>query len=206
MMRPPHTPSQTVGPFFHDALLRRDAPNNVLAPPNAAGEHLRIEGRVYDGDRCVVPDAMIEIWQANRHGSYAPPAEPGGARHDPVWTGFGRCATDPAGTYWFDTVKPGAVAFDEARRQAPHISVAIFARGLLNHLFTRLYFADEGANADDPVLERVPPERRGSLLAQRTLRLGRTVYVFDIVLQGDCETVFLDFGPGHLSPHPHGHA
>jgi protocatechuate 3,4-dioxygenase, alpha subunit len=190
------TASQTVGPFFHDALLRPDAVRNVLVPPDAPGEHIRVEGRVYDGDRIAVADAMIEIWQANRHGRYHHPAEEGRPLLDPAFLGFGRCGTDAAGAYWFDTVKPGRVAYDETRAQAPHICVAIVARGLLNHLFTRIYFADDRANASDPILQRVPAERRVALLAQRVMRVDRVVYVFDIVLQGANETVFFDLGKG----------
>ncbi|MEO7964150.1 MAG: protocatechuate 3,4-dioxygenase subunit alpha [Gemmatimonadaceae bacterium] len=187
------TPSQTVGPFFHDALLCPGSLCDVLVPPNAEGELIRIEGVVYDGDRSPVPDAMIEIWQADHHGRYAHRVDGGSMPNEPAFTGFGRCGTDAAGMYGFDTVKPGAIAYDAIRSQAPHISVAVFARGVLNHLFTRLYFSGEAGNDVDPVLERVHPERRASLLARRTMRGERTVYVFDIVLQGDGETVFFDF-------------
>lgn len=187
------TPSQTVGPFFHDSLLRAGAVRDSLVPPNVVGELIRIEGVVYDGERNPVPDAMIEIWQADTHGRYHDVAGDGATPNDDAFIGFGRCGTDAAGRYGFDTVKPGAVAFDATRRQAPHISMAIFARGLLNHLFTRVYFDGDVANEDDPVLERVPVARRSTLLARHTTRGARTVYAFDIVLQGDGETVFFDF-------------
>lgn len=190
------TPSQTVGPFFDDALLRPDATRRVLAPPDAHGEHIRVEGHVYDGDRLAVPDALIEIWQANRHGRYHHPSEEGRPLLDTAFLGFGRCATDASGGYWFDTIKPGRVAYDETRAQAPHICVAVFARGLLNHLFTRLYFADDRSNATDPILQQVPAERRAVLMAERRIRDERVVYTFDIVLQGAGETVFFDLGKG----------
>jgi len=188
----PLTGSQTVGPFFHDGLLRADAQRNVLAAPQTAGERIRIEGHVYDGDGQTVPDAMIEIWQANSHGRYNHSADGRDLPLDPSFTGFGRTGTDAAGAYWFETIKPGAVPFDDERMQAPHMSVGVFGRGLLNHLYTRLYFADDPANADDPVLQHVPPERRPTLLAQRTSGDGAVVYRFDIVLQGENETVFFN--------------
>lgn len=206
MTRPLLTPSQTVGPFFHDALLRPDAVRNVLAPPHAEGEHIRIEGHVYDGDRAAVPDAMIEIWHANHDGRYHTLSEEALPPLDSRFFGFGRAATDATGAYWFETIKPGRVAYDDPRLQSPHICVAIFARGLLNHLFTRLYFADDATNPGDPVLQRVPADRRSALLAFREVRSPHVVYAFDIVLQGDGETVFFDFTHGRTSRADRPHA
>ena len=183
------TPPQTVGPFFH-IMLRE--PMNALATPQTAGTRIRIEGFVYDGDRAVVPDAMVEIWQANAAGRYRHPADLRPAPLDPAFVGFGRCGTDERGFYSFDTIKPGPVPFDAQRVQAPHISMLVFARGLLDHLRTRAYFDDERANADDPVLHLVPQQRRPTLLAKHRPDVGRVVYRFDIVLQGDGETVFFD--------------
>src|SRR5919198_470381 len=140
------TPAQTVGPFFHNCLLREDARRNVLAGPETEGERIRIEGSVYDGDGAPVSDALVEIWQANAHGRYNHPADRRSVPLDPAFTGFGRSGTDEAGGYWFETVKPGPVPFDAERWQAPHMVVMVLARGLLNHLVTRLYFADEAAN------------------------------------------------------------
>jgi len=134
------TPPQTVGPFFH-IMLRE--PMNALATPQTAGTRIRIEGFVYDGDRAVVPDAMVEIWQANAAGRYRHPADLRPAPLDPAFVGFGRCGTDERGFYSFDTIKPGPVPFDAQRVQAPHISMLVFARGLLDHLRTRAYFDDE---------------------------------------------------------------
>ncbi len=188
----PLTGSQTVGPFFSPALLREDARRNVLTQPETAGERIRIEGRVLDGDGIPVPDAMVEIWQANAHGRYNHPADSGPAQLDPSFLGFGRSGTAEDGSYWFETVKPGPVAFDRERLQAPHICVAVFSRGLLNHLVTRLYFEEEPANAEDPVLQCVPDDRRVTLLARREPAGAETIYRFDIVLQGAGETAFFN--------------
>ncbi len=186
------TSSQTVGPFFSPALLREDARRNILVQRETVGERIRIEGRVLDGDKLPIPDAMVEIWQANAHGRYNHPADQGPVALDPSFTGFGRSGTDENGDYWFETIKPGAVPFNETRLQAPHINVTIFARGLLNHLVTRIYFADEPANASDPVLQRVPENRRAALLARREQSENAFVYRFNIVLQGENETVFFN--------------
>jgi protocatechuate 3,4-dioxygenase, alpha subunit len=190
----PLTGSQTVGPFFSPALLREDARRNVLTRPQTAGERIRIEGRVLDGDGVPVPDAMVEIWQANAHGRYNHPADQGPAALEPSFLGFGRSGTEEDGSYWFETVKPGPVPFDAERQrlQAPHICVTVFARGLLNHLVTRLYFEDEPTNAGDPVLQRVPEQRRATLLARREPAGPAVVYRFDIVLQGAGETAFFN--------------
>ena len=184
--------SQTVGPFFHDGLLRADAQRTLLVAPETAGERIRIAGHVYDGDGVGVPDAMIEIWQANHYGRYNHPADQRDLPLDPSFHGFGRAATDAAGGYSFETIKPGRVPFDDQRLQAAHICVALFARGLLNHLLTRLYFADEPANVDDPVLRRVPADRRATLLARRASADRAVLYHFEIVLQGVGETVFFN--------------
>lgn len=186
------TASQTVGPFFHDCLVRPDARRSVLTTAATEGEHIRVVGRVVDGDHAAVPDAMVEIWQANHHGRYQHPTDQRPLPLDPTFTGFGRCETDAEGYYCFDTIKPGRVPFDETQQQAPHICVAIFGRGLLNHVYTRLYFADDPANADDPVLLCVPLERRATMLAKRQSVAGSTEYRFDIVLQGTDETVFFN--------------
>ncbi|HET9919895.1 MAG TPA: protocatechuate 3,4-dioxygenase subunit alpha [Ktedonobacteraceae bacterium] len=188
------TASQTVGPFFAPTLLREDALRNGLAQPETAGERIRIEGRVLDGDGLAVPDAMVEIWQANAHGRYNHPADTSDAALDPSFLGFGRSGTGEDGSYWFETIKPGSVPFDGEQQQAPHICVTIFARGLLNHLVTRLYFEDEPDNALDPVLNCVPDERRATLLARREAGNGNApvVYRFDIILQGANETAFFN--------------
>ena len=186
------TSSQTVGPFFAPALLREDARRNVLTRPDTVGERIRIEGRVLDGDGAPVPDALIEIWQANAQGRYNHAADQGAAQLDSSFLGFGRSGTAEDGSYWFETIKPGLVPFDGERMQAPHICVTVFSRGLLNHLVTRLYFEDEPGNALDPVLQCVPNDRRATLLARREARDTVVVYRFDIVLQGADETAFFN--------------
>jgi protocatechuate 3,4-dioxygenase, alpha subunit len=190
------TAAQTIGPFFEPGLLRADARRNVLAGPATAGERIRIEGRVLDGERAPVPDALVEIWQANAHGRYHHPLDRRDELPlDPAFSGFGRAGTDEAGRFWFETVKPGRVPFDPSdpsRLQAPHVSVTVFARGMLNHAVTRLYFDDEDANDADPVLQRVPADRRSTLVARRELADGNVVYRLDITLQGAGETAFFN--------------
>ena len=192
MTAPGLTSSQTVGPFFSGALLREDARRNVLVGPETAGERIRVEGRVIDGDGAPVPDALVEIWQANAQGRYNHPLDQRAEPLDPAFSGFGRSGTDDAGRYWFETVKPGPVPFDRERSQAPHIMVTVFARGLLNHSVTRLYFEGEAANEADPVLRQVPRDRRATLVAKREQAGGPPVYRFDIVLQGQGEAAFFN--------------
>ncbi|MFN8632626.1 MAG: protocatechuate 3,4-dioxygenase subunit alpha [Chloroflexota bacterium] len=185
------TPTQTIGPFFAPALLR-DV-QNVLTTDSTEGERIRVEGKVIDGAGAVVPDAMVEIWQANGHGRFNHPRDTRDLPLDPAFTGFGRSGTDDAGVFWFETVKPGAVPFDQdGRMQAPHLSVIVHARGMLNHAQTRIYFEDEAANADDPILALVPANRRATLIAKRDEADGVVVYRLDIVLQGRGETVFFN--------------
>jgi protocatechuate 3,4-dioxygenase, alpha subunit len=186
------TGSQTVGPFFSPGLLREDARRNVLTQPETFGERIRIEGCVLDGDGVLVPDAMVEIWQANTYGRYNHPGDQGSGTLDASFTGFGRSGTEDNGCYWFETIKPGPVSFTSELLQAPHICVTVFARGLLNHLVTRLYFADEPANENDPVLNYVPADRRATLLAERELAGETVIYRFDIILQGVGETAFFN--------------
>ncbi len=188
----PLTSSQTVGPFFGPALLREDAERHVLIKPETLGERIHIEGRVLDGDGLAVPDAMVEIWQANAHGRYNHPADQGPAALDETFLGSGRSGTDEEGKYWFETIKPGRVLFDRERMQAPHICVTVFSRGLLNHLATRMYFEDEPANTEDPILQYVAEERHSTLLAKREERDGKMIYRFDIIMQGEGETVFFN--------------
>jgi protocatechuate 3,4-dioxygenase, alpha subunit len=186
------TPSQTVGPFFH---LGMDRPEwNDLTRDNPAGERIAIEGRVIDGDGVPVPDAVIELWQANSAGRYNHPDDRQEEKPlDPKFRGFGRVATDAEGHFRVVTVKPGPVPGRGNALQAPHINIAVFARGLLKHLYTRIYFADEAGNAGDPLLTSIEDERaRRSLLADRAQGDNPAHYHFDIVLQGEGETAFLD--------------
>ena len=136
---------------------------------------------------------MVEIWQADAQGIYNHPADPRHAQADPHFHGFGRSGTADGGRFWFKTIKPGPVPWDEERHQAPHITVIIFARGLLVHTMTRLYFPDESANAQDPILNNIEdPERRQTLIATRDDTEGTPTYRFDIHLQGAQETVFFE--------------
>jgi protocatechuate 3,4-dioxygenase alpha subunit len=201
------TPSQTVGPFFHYGLpwkgggdLIGDSPlgarpelmppeHYVLAEPSPkgpfSGEAIEISGRVIDADGLPVPDALIEIWQADAAGWYGGSNEPRG------FIGYGRCATCEAGEYLFRTLRPGRVPGPGGVLQAAHIAVGILGRGLLKRLNTRLYFEDGEGLGADPVLQCVPAERRSTLWAKR-VRGVPAAYRFDIVLQGPEETVFFD--------------
>lgn len=194
------TPSQTVGPFFHYGLpwtggadLVGDsdigarleltpAEHYVLASPSAKtgvrGEVITLEGAVIDADGQPVNDALVEIWQADGEGRYADGSDAAG------FIGFGRAPTGEDGVYRFRTVRPGPVD----NEQAPHIAVSVFARGVLKRLATRIYFEGDPANASDPVLALVPAERRQTLFARKTGEAWR----FDVVLQGEAETVFFD--------------
>jgi protocatechuate 3,4-dioxygenase, alpha subunit len=182
------TPSQTIGPFFHRALLRDGG--NDLAARGAASVHIVIEGRVLDGDGLPVTDAMVEIWQANAAGRYDHPDDRQDKPVDPNFHGFGRTATDAGGYFRFRTIKPGPERETGDFSQAPHINVSIFARGLLNRLVTRIYFPDESLNATDPVLSAVPAPRRPTLIARRIGEESANRFRFDIILQGAAETVF----------------
>ncbi len=191
------TPSQTVGPFFKYGLTPdgqyewNDAFSSNLVTPDTSGERIRVEGRVFDGDGQPVPDAMLEIWQADAQGGFSDPQDQR-ALPNSTFKGFGRCGTDPNGGFAFDTIKPGLVPDPDGKPQAPHLLIAIFARGMLLHLYTRIYLDGEAGNAADPVLALVPTERRGTLIATREPGSGHGIYRFDIRLQGDNETVFFD--------------
>jgi protocatechuate 3,4-dioxygenase alpha subunit len=184
------TPSQTVGPFYSIGLTNREM--NTLVSDSTHGQRIRIEGQVIDGDGKPIPDAMIEIWQANAYGRYNHPEDKQEKPLDTSFMGWGRSGTDPNGFYFFDTIKPGPVPASEASVQAPHINVIVFARGMLAHAFTRIYFSDEAANADDPVLNSVENSRRQTLLADGREESGKTIFRFDIRLQGENETIFFD--------------
>jgi len=187
------TPSQTVGPFFAYGLTPNgnyswnDAFTNNLLTPDVSGERIRIEGFVYDGDGANVPDAMLEIWQADAQGRFSDPQDSRGLTNS-SFKGFGRCGTGAEG-YSFETIKPGAVPGLNGNNQAPHIVLAIFGRGMTMQSMTRIYFDDEPANAGDEVMALVPEDRRATLIAKKT---APGVYRFDIYLQGDNETVFFD--------------
>src|SRR5215831_4679852 len=185
-MDPVPTPSQTVGPFFHFSLTTEAHSIRCIAGPRAQGERIWVCCRVFDGEGSLVDDAMIEIWQADAEGVYTLPE-----RADPEFRGFGRLATGEDGSCEFETIKPGRVPGPGGTPQAPHLEVAVFARGMLKQLFTRIYFAGDAANKDDYVLSLVPRDRRETLLAHPDpARKGR--WRFDLRLQGEQETVFFD--------------
>ena len=177
-MRPDPTPSQTIGPFFHDALLESDL-TELVSPDDP--EAVRISGVVYDGAGEPVPDAMLELWQADHAGRYG----------SSDFSGFGRSGTDEEGRFFFITIKPGPVADPNGSVQAPHVNVSVFARGLLKQLITRLYFPDEETNAADPVLRSIEdPAVRRTLIAHDE---GNGSFRFDIHLQGENQTAFFEF-------------
>jgi protocatechuate 3,4-dioxygenase, alpha subunit len=188
------TPSATVGPFFKYGLTPQGAYpwNDVFTPstltPDVAGERVVIAGRIFDGDGAGITDALIEIWQADAAGRFAHPLQAGGANSS--FKGFARADTINGGSFRFETIRPGTTPGPGGKPQAPHILVAVFARGMLRHLYTRIYFADQtAANAADPVLNLVPADRRSTLIAQRG---ADGSYAFDIRIQGAAETVFFD--------------
>lgn len=212
------TSSQTVGPYLHIGLTW--LVTDDLVGPGTTGTPIVIEGRVIDADGKPVDDALIEIWQANAHGRYDHPEDTRDLPLEDGFKGFGRVATDAGGAFRFRTIKPGPVPApgggssaagpsqgassdpsggSEAATaagggalpmQAAHINVTIFMRGMLKQLSTRIYFPDEPANASDPVLQSVPAERRGTLVAKR---VADGVLRWDVVLQGAGETVFFEF-------------
>jgi len=177
----PATASQTAGPYWHMIdfpewadLIRAGGPNDGVA-----GQRITLAGRVTDGDGAPCGDALVEIWQAGPDGQYGP-----------GFHGFGRCGTDADGGFRFTTLMPGPVPGRGNSLQAPHITIAIFARGLMRHVTTRAYFPGHPLNAADPVLSLVPdPARRATLIARD---VGGGTYVLDIRLQGADETVFLE--------------
>jgi protocatechuate 3,4-dioxygenase alpha subunit len=183
------TPSQTVGPFFQIELTTDEHCVRCIAGPNVKGERAWITFRVFDGDGAPVDDAMLEIWQADSRGKYYHPDDPRPGTPDQGWIGFGRVATREDGSCELETIKPGSIAHD--RLQAPHLTVAVFARGMLKQLYTRVYFAGDAANEKDPILSLVPPERRETLMARPDSNHPGHWH-FDVRLQGEQETVFFD--------------
>lgn len=189
----PETASQTAGPYVHigctpnfagvTGLYAEDLGARMITD-DAGGERITLTGRIFDGAGDPLYDALVEAWQADASGAF-----PGKPEADPHVTGFGRCACDSeTGLFRFETVKPGPVAWPQSGLQAPHITLWIVARGINIGLHSRVYFADEArANAVDPVLSQLAPERAETLLAQPR---GAGEYHLDIHLQGPDETVF----------------
>ena len=197
------TPSQTGGPYVHIGLLPQQANikvfennfNNQLVQENTLGERIRLEGQVFDGLGLPLRDVLIEIWQADANGVYPSTADIQDKVVDPNFLGWGRTGADFETGFWsFNTIKPGSVLGRKGTTQAPHIALIIFARGINIGLNTRVYFEDEAqANAQDPVLKGIEwAPRRQTLIAKREEQDGEVVYRFDIRVQGEDETVFLD--------------
>lgn len=199
----PETASQTAGPYVHIGLAPAAAGFEIfanvlgadIAGPKAAGERIRVEGIVTDATGAPVRDVLIEVWQANAAGIYAHPEDPRCGEVEAGFRGWGRVISDfETGLWGFDTVKPGRVPGRGGTIQAPHLSLWLVSRGINIGLNTRMYFADEAdANAADPVLNAIEQAaRRTTLVAPREIRDGTPTYRFDIRLQGEGETVFLD--------------
>lgn len=182
------TASQTVGPYFRigmNWLYQED-----VAGSGVAGERMVIAGRVLDADGQGVPDAVLELWQADAQGKYAHPEDPRGKSAQPGFQGFCRVPAGEDGSFRFTTIKPGAVPGPEGKLQAPHIVVSVFMRGLLRRLVTRIYFPEEPANATDFALNLVESGRRGTLIAKKSGQHAGLEW--NVVLQGEDETVFFD--------------
>jgi protocatechuate 3,4-dioxygenase alpha subunit len=206
------TPSQTVGPFF---AMRLPWPDGPFVVPEGTPGAVTVVGRVFDGARNPIPDALIETWQADPEGRFAHQDDPRGASASGYrsFRGFGRCPTSPDGSYRIVTLKPGPLPCPEdpgGTAEAPHLNMSVFARGMLDRVVTRVYFPDEAeANATDPVLSSLPePGRRATLIAvpvdpapglgmafsgpNEPGGAGGSVLRFDIHVQGENETVFFD--------------
>jgi len=185
------TTSQTVGPYFKIGLqwLNRDN----LVGEGVSGERVTIQGRVFDGDGVPVPDAILEIWQANAHGKYTHPEDTQDKPLEPGFKGYGRVPVSAEGLFRFATIKPGPVPGPDGNEQAPHLVVSVFMRGLERRLVTRIYFPDDARNAADSILNLVEPARRSTLIARKTAG-GPGTLEWNVVLQGPDETVFFDLG------------
>jgi protocatechuate 3,4-dioxygenase, alpha subunit len=175
--------SQTVGPFFSFSLV--SSGENILVTPQTKGERITLKGNVVDGDGEAIPDALLEIWQADAEGKFNHPSDPQYSSADKTFRYFGRSATLEG--FSFRTVKPGVIS----NHAVPFINVRVFARGMLIHAVTRVYFSDED-NAKDALFASIPRERQHTLIAKREDTPDGTLYHFDIVLQGKNETVFFD--------------
>jgi protocatechuate 3,4-dioxygenase, alpha subunit len=185
------TTSQTVGPYFKIGFqwLNRD---NLVAE-GVSGERVTIQGRVLDGDGVPVPDAILEIWQANAHGKYNHPEDTQDKPLEPGFKGYGRVPVTAQGVFRFATIKPGPVPGPDGKEQSPHLVVSVFMRGVLRRLVTRIYFPDEPRHATDFILNLVEPSRRSTLIAKK-LAGGPGTLEWNVVLQGPEETVFFDLG------------
>jgi protocatechuate 3,4-dioxygenase alpha subunit len=186
----PATASQTVGPYFKIGLQYLDS--NSLCSEAAAGVHIRVSGQVFDGDGVGVPDAQLELWQADDQGRFAGYDPSGRGDVSDGFGGFARVPVNEHGAFHFSTVYPGSVASPDGGQQAPHVVVMLSMRGLLKHLYTRIYFSGEALNEQDEILQAVPADRRATLFAREEPE-GSKHYRFDIHLQGENETVFFQY-------------
>jgi protocatechuate 3,4-dioxygenase alpha subunit len=186
----PATTWQTVGPFFQIGLERLY--NQDIAGEGVAGSRIRICGRVLDSEFKPVPDAVLEIWQANSHGKYDHPDDHQDKPLEPGFRGFGRVPTDDNGVFAFSTILPGSVPGPGNTNQAPHLVITLLMRGILRNLVTRAYFSGHPLNGDDPILKCVPPERRTTLMLKPSPN-DASLYTWDLQVQGEGETVFFDF-------------
>ena len=184
------TPSQTAGPYLHIGLTHKHSVTQIAAR-DVTGERVRLKCRVLDGNGAPLNDAMIEIWQADAGGHYNHPDDAPAPKPNPQFYGFGRAATDDNGACEFETIRPGKVLGPGNTSQAPHLNVAVFARGMLLQLHTRIYFSGDPANEADPVLALVPAERRDTLMARPDPEHPGE-WSFDVRLRGEQETVFFD--------------
>jgi protocatechuate 3,4-dioxygenase alpha subunit len=184
------TPSQTAGPFFAFGLIRGD--EHVLVNDRTRGQRIIVHGHVLDGSGAAIDDAMVEIWQADAAGIFNHPGDPRCRQVDEHFRGFGRAGTgNREREYSFKTIKPGPVPWQGHTTQAPHLNMRVFARGMLLHVMTRVYFSDESANEHDPILTSIADaERRKTLIAVREAVQDAPTYRMDVQLQGDRETVF----------------
>jgi protocatechuate 3,4-dioxygenase, alpha subunit len=185
------TTSQTVGPFFKIGFEWLNCDN--LVGEGVSGERVTVQGRVFDGDGRPVPDAILEIWQANAHGKYDHPEDTQNKPLEPGFKGYGRVPANPEGWFRWSTIKPGPVPGPDGRDQAPHLLVSVFMRGLLKRLVTRMYFPDDVRNSGDAILNLVDPARRSTLIAKKTTG-GPGTFEWNVILQGPDETVFFDVG------------
>jgi protocatechuate 3,4-dioxygenase alpha subunit len=185
------TTSQTVGPFFKIGFewLYRDK----LVGEGVSGDRVTIQGRVLDGDGLPVPDAIVEIWQANAHGKYDHPEDTQDKPLEPGFNGYGRVPTNAEGMFRFATIKPGPVPGPNGEEQAPHLVISVFMRGVLRRLVTRMYFPDDARNSGDQILDLVEAARRSTLIAKKTAG-GSGSLEWNVILQGPEETVFFELG------------
>lgn len=181
------SPSQTVGPYLHIGL-DTEPRHGVMVGPHTPGERLRVRIRVLDGAGVPLPDALVELWQADASGRYVEAADHPNSDPGEAFRGWGRRSTGKDGWSEFETIRPGVTTAADSRQQAPHINVCLFARGMLRHVFTRFYFDGDPMLANDPVLLLVPEARRQTLIA----RQADGAWTFVIRLQGAGETVFFD--------------